>query len=68
MGMSSHIVKFEYVDGVKLDSPILWCERKSNRLTWYFEDAQHAALSVNGVIQPCKNCIKRIINELSKAI
>ena len=66
--MSKHIIKFEYQDGKKLQLPMLWCGKNSTFGTWYFQDAQHAALSVGGSIAPCKNCVKAIIKELSKEL
>jgi hypothetical protein len=66
--MSRHAIKFEYEEGVKLDKPILWCKKKYNPHQFYFQDAQHLALSVGGSIQPCKNCIKAIIKTLSEEL
>jgi hypothetical protein len=66
--MSRHVIKFEYDNGVKLDRPILWCKKDYNPHQFVFNDAQHVALSVGGSIQPCKNCIKAIIKELSKEL
>lgn len=67
--MSKHVVKFEYEDGKKLHSYELkmWCGRVGSN-EFHFLDAQHVALSVGGSIQPCKNCIKAIIKELSKEL
>jgi hypothetical protein len=65
--MSRHIIKYRYDDGVKLTNPILWCGRKSKH-EWMFENADHAALSVEGSVQPCKNCIKAIIKQLEKEL
>ena len=67
--MSKHVVKFEYDDGKKLHSYELkmWCGRVGSN-EFHFLDAQHVALSVGGSIQPCKNCIKAIIKELSKEL
>ncbi|MFT6988174.1 MAG: hypothetical protein ACJASL_000134 [Paraglaciecola sp.] len=66
--MSRHVIKFEYDNGVKLDRPTLWCKKDYNPHQFVFNDAQHVALSVGGSIQPCKNCIKAIIKELSKEL
>lgn len=62
--MAKHIIKLEHSDGVKLPKPILWCNRPSDKVSWYFQDAQHVALAVGGSIQPCKSCIKAIIKQL----
>ena len=66
--MSSHVIKYEYWDGKKLIKPIIWCGRESHGMDWMFKDAQHVALATGGSIQPCKNCIKAIIKELSKEL
>jgi len=67
--MSKHVIKFEFDDGKELENPILWCGRKASINEWYFQDAQHAALSAGtSIITPCKNCIKAIIDELSKEL
>jgi hypothetical protein len=66
--MSRHTIKFEYENGVKLDKPILWCKKEFNPHQFYFQDAQHLALSVGGSIQPCKNCTKAIIKQLSEEL
>ena len=66
--MSRHIIKLEYDNGVKLDKPVLWCSRKVTGFDFYFLDAQHAALSVDGSVTPCKSCIKAVIRELQKAL
>ena len=65
--MSRHVIKFEYSDGVKLESPQLWCGRKAV-MEFMFSDAQHVALSAGGSISPCKNCVKAIISELKKEL
>ena len=66
--MPRHTIKFEYENGVKLDKPILWCKKEFNHHQAYFQDAQYLALSVGGSIQPCKNCIKAIIKQLSEEL
>ena len=66
--MKRHIIKFEYENGVKLSAPVVWCGRPATYSQWLFQDAQHAALSVNGEIEPCRNCVKAIIKELEKVM
>jgi len=66
--MLHHVIKYEYRDGLKLPKPELWCGEKNPTSGWFFQDAQHAALSVNGSIQPCKNCIRAIINQLQEGL
>jgi len=66
--MSKHTIKYTHTDGVELDVPILWCGLESKPFDWYFQDAQHLALSVGGTIQPCINCVKAIIKELEKEL
>ena len=63
-----HVIKFDFDEGERLPEPVLWCGAKSSKGQWYFEDAQHIALSVGGSIAPCKECIKAIISELNKEI
>ena len=64
--MSKHVIKLEYEDGEKLETPVLWCGRKSTGYKFEFHDAQHVALAVGGSIAPCKSCIRAIIKELEK--
>ena len=67
--MARHVIKFEYNDGKKLASPVLWCGRQSRGSSkWHFLDAQHVALSVGGSITPCKSCIRAIIRQLNKEL
>jgi len=67
--MSRHVIKYTHWDGKKLDAPLLWCGRKSGgNLEWAFLDAQHVALAAGGSVQPCKNCIKAIIKQLSEEL
>ena len=66
--MSKHVIKYTHDNGVELDKPVLWCGRDSVFGGWYFQDAQHVALSVGGSIAPCKGCIKAIIRELQKEL
>jgi hypothetical protein len=54
--------------GEKLKTPETWCGHVPKQFDWMFEDAQHVALAVGGSIQPCKNCIKSIIRQLSKEL
>ena len=63
-----HVIRYTHYDGGKLDVPILWCGMKGEPITWYFQDAQHAALSVEGSIAPCKKCLKVIIKQLEKGL
>ena len=65
--MRAHTIKFEYDNGVKLIKPILWCGEEA-RNEFMFMDAQHTALSVDGSIEPCKECIKAIIKRLEKEL
>jgi len=60
-----HTLKYDHKDGVKLDNPISWCGRELNSYDWFFLDAQHLALSAGGSVQPCKNCVKAVIKQLS---
>lgn len=66
--MSTHVIKLEYKDGIKLQEPILWCGRKPKVFDFLFCDAQHVALAAGGSIQPCKNCIKAIIKTLESEL
>jgi hypothetical protein len=66
--MSRHVIKYEYIDGVKISNPYLWCNAAPKYNEFYFKDAQHVALAVGGSVQPCKNCIKAIIKQLSKEL
>lgn len=67
--MAKHVIKYTHWDGKKLQAPLLWCGRVSGgNLEWSFLDAQHVALAVGGSIQPCKNCIKAIIKQLSEEL
>ncbi len=65
--MPNHVIKLRHKDGKEI-TPVLWCGREHVNLGWYFQDAQHVALSVGGSIAPCKGCIRAIINELSKEL
>lgn len=64
--MSKHIIKYEYRDGVKLAKHEIeiWCGHSPKFAEWLFQDAQHAILSIEqeSRIQPCKRCLKAIIN------
>jgi len=66
--MTTHTIKFEYEDGEKLDVPTSWCGASLRVRQFCFIDAQHLALSVEGSIAPCKNCIKAIIRTLKKEL
>jgi len=68
--MSNHVVKYTHLNGKKLDKKTLWCgiDAPSNNSEFMFIDAQHVALAVRGSIQPCKNCIKAIIKQLSEEL
>ncbi len=66
--MTKHVIKYEYEDGEKLKTPILWCGSEAKSSERYFQDAQHVALAVGGSIEPCKKCIRAIIKELSKEL
>ena len=66
--MTNHVIKFEYEDGKKLTNPVLWCGETRPANKWNFVDAQHVALAAGGSIQPCKKCIKAIIQELEKGL
>jgi hypothetical protein len=61
--MSRHVIKYKYNDGVKLKKPEAWCGKLLDN-NFAFQDAQHVALAAGGSIQPCKNCIKKIIKAL----
>ena len=63
----AHIIKYEYENGEKLASPVLWCGGKYV-IGFHFQDAQHAALSADGGIVMCKNCIAKIVKEFNKRI
>ena len=65
---ATHVIKYEYHDGVKLKKPILWCGTEYIYKPWCFTDTHHVALAVGGSVQPCKNCIKAIIKELEKEL
>ncbi len=45
-----------------------WCGRDLDFYEWAFEDAQHLALVGGGSVETCKDCVKSIINELSKEL
>jgi len=62
-----HVAKYTHEDGVALEHPIAWCGVTLGR-EWHFVGAQHVALAVGGSVQPCKECIKAIIDQLSKEI
>lgn len=66
--MSKHVIKYDYKDGQKLALPELWCSAPAKYSTCYFLDAGHLSLSIGGSAQPCKNCLKAIIKELSKEL
>ena len=66
--MPSHIIKYEYNDGVKLQVPEVWCGREIKYPSWLFQDAQHVALAVGSSMQPCKACIKAIIKQLEREL
>lgn len=68
MGKVNHVIKFEYDDGEKLNTPVTWCGNAPKQFDWLFQDAQHVSLSVGGSIQPCKNCIRAIIKQLEKEL
>ena len=65
--MARHVIKYEYKDGEKLVEHVTWCGRASSDKR-VFQDAQHVALAVGGSVQPCKNCIKAIIKQLSEEL
>ncbi len=66
--MGQHVIKYEYKDGKKLKRPTLWCGKAATGADFYFQDAQHVALSSGGSAQPCENCIRAIIKELQKEL
>lgn len=70
--MCKHIIKYEYRDGVKLANHEIetWCGHAPQFSDWLFQDAQHAILSIEqeSRIQPCKRCIKAIINAAEKGV
>ena len=59
-----HVTKYEYSNGEKLDIPISWCGHEIQRHEWHFTDAQHVALAAGGSVQPCRLCVKAIIDAL----
>lgn len=63
-----HVVKFDYHDGEKRLLPLFWCGKVPQYREFWFIDAQHVALAVEGSVPPCKNCIKAIIKELEKEL
>ena len=67
-GYVKHVIKYDYQDGVKLSSPVLWCGIKSTPYEWYFQDAQHVALSIlhETRLVPCKNCRKALVKILTE--
>lgn len=70
--MAKHIIKYDYRDGVKLpkNEVEIWCGYTPKSSDWLFQDAQHAILSIEqeSRIQPCKRCIKAIINTAEKGL
>lgn len=65
MKRNNHIIKYEFENGKKLKISKMWCGEKDNfDFDFAFLSAQHAALSVGGGIQICKECIKAIIKTL----
>ena len=64
----THVIKYEYQDGVKLKTPEVWCGRAIKYPVFVFQGAQHIALSVGGSIQPCKDCIKAFIKQLEQEL
>lgn len=63
-----HVIKYSHSNGRELAVPILWCGTKGKQMEWYFLDAQHAILSVEGSIAPCKKCLKAIRKQLEKGL
>jgi len=64
--MGKHVIKYEYRNGEFLTQPILWCGvDHQTSMEFTFKDAQHVALAVGGSMQPCKDCVKAIIEALS---
>ena len=68
MSLVRHTIKHSHENGGLLVHPIYWCGRYGNLNSWHFLDAQHLAMSVNGSITPCKECIRSIISELNKEL
>lgn len=66
--MANHIIKYEYVDGVKLPQHkiITWCGSPSE--PWMFQNAQHAVLSLDRgqLVEPCEKCLMAINSVISK--
>lgn len=64
-----HIIKYEYEEGEKLKTPALWCGADARRSNWHFNDAQHAALTVEngGRLVPCKACCDAVKENLEGA-
>ncbi len=56
-------------DGILLpeNEHVMWCD-VVNVWDFHFLGAQHAALAVGGSVQPCKKCVKGIIDELRKEL
>lgn len=56
-----HIIKLEYQDGCKLETPVSWCGQEVWRDEWLFQDAQHALLSLGrSTTVPCADCLAAI--------
>lgn len=66
--VSNHTIKHTHRDGVQLPAPEYWCGAVKQFGDWHFLDAQHLALSVDGSVQPCVECVKAIIKELEKEL
>ena len=49
-------------------SKTAWCGNELGSHAWAFSDAQHLALSVQGSVEPCRDCVKAIIKELEKEL
>ena len=66
--MAAHVIKLEYENGEKLDSPLYWCGVSGSYQNWHFLDSQHLALAAGGSVSACESCVKAIIKELSREI
>lgn len=63
VNMAKHIIKRKekYGEGYLQMEVKSWCGKKITNPDWAFQDAQHAALSHDGSILACHDCVTELV-------